>query len=82
MQAGSQGLKLGHGLGCHRLLVPVLPPFGMFLLGEEVLLCRGSAVPSPEPHTGIRERCGKKTLSVGSDVRQEICMREVGFRGC
>lgn len=39
MQARSQGLKLGHGLGCHRLLVPVLHPFGMFLLGG------GSAVP-------------------------------------
>lgn len=61
MQARSQGLKLGHGLGCHHLLlVPVLHPSGMFLLQEEVLVCRGSAVPSPEPHTGIRERCGKK----------------------
>lgn len=29
-------------------------------LGEEVLLSRGSAVPSPEPQTGIREKCGKK----------------------
>lgn len=29
-------------------------------LGEEVLLSCGSAVPSLEPQTGIREKCGKK----------------------
>lgn len=74
VQARSQGLNLGH-LGDHHLLVPVPVPLGSSCCALDLQLHHLN----PGWDQG---RVQEETLSVGSDLRQEICMREIEFRGC
>lgn len=77
--ARSQGLSLGH-LGGHHLLVPVPVPLGCSCSGG-FPCALGLQLHHLNPGWD-QGKARKETLSVGSDLRQETCMREVEFRGC
>lgn len=75
-----QGLNLGH-LGCHQLLVLGRCPLVAVPIPLGFSCALGLQLHHQNPDWD-HGKVQKETLSLGSDLRQEICMREVEFCDC